>query len=331
MKSGNTYIFMVLIISLALVGCGHRSGPVVLKMAHGLNEQHPVHKGMVYMAQKVMELSDSTLTIQIFPNEQLGNEKECIEHLQMGSLDMTKVSSSGLESFVPEMSVFAMPFLFVDNAHKWKVLQGPIGKELLAAGEHFRLKGLIYYDAGARSFYTTKAPILKPEDLQGLKIRTQQSPMAIKMINVLGGSATPISWGELYTALQQGVVDGAENNPPSLYTANHYEICKYYSLDEHTSVPDVVVISTLTWNKLSEKHKRVLQEAADLSVEYQRKIWKEFEDSCMKEMEKKGLQVYYPDKRPFIEKGKELWKEFEGTKIGDLTQEILEVENADKN
>ncbi len=314
-------------IGLFIVGCSSGSGKkvVTLKIAHGLNEAHPVHKAMMFMAEKALEKSDSTLVIEIFPNEQLGNEKECIEKLQMGSLDMTKVSSSALESFVPEMSVYALPFLFRDNNHKWNVLLGPIGKNLLTAGESKGLKGLVYYDAGARSFYTTKSPIMHPDDLKGLKIRTQPSEMAIKMIKVLGGSATPISWGELYTALQQGVVDGAENNPPSLFTANHYEICKYYSFDEHTVVPDVVLISTLSWNRLSEEHKRILQEAADESVTYQREVWNKFVDDCLEKMKQKGLNIYYPDKAPFIEKGKILWAEFEGTKIGELAQQILEV------
>ncbi len=326
-KSVKWLVVFTIFISLLFMGCGGSGKKVVtLKIAHGLNEQHPVHKGMAFMAQKIFELSDSTMVMKIFPNEQLGNEKECIEQLQIGSLDMTKVSSSALESFVPEMGVYAMPFLFRDEAHKWAVFNGPIGRELLDSGESSGLKGLVYYDAGARSFYTTKAPILKPEDLQGLKIRTQQSPMAIKMIQALGGSATPISWGELYTSLQQGVVDGAENNAPSLYTANHYEIAKHYSLDEHTAVPDVVLISTITWNKLTPEQQQIVQKAAELSVDYQRKVWKEFVDSCLKEMEEKGLKVYHPEKGPFIEKGKELWKEFDGTKIGDLTSRILEVQ-----
>ncbi len=321
------YSFLLFMIALFFLGCNNKQSKIVtLKLSHGLNESHPVHKGLLYMAQRAWEKSDSTLQIVIYPNEQLGNEKESIEKLQFGSIDITKVSTSALESFIPEMGVYALPFLFRDSEHKWKVLLGPIGKELLDAGITKRLKGLAYYDAGARSFYTTKKPILHPDDLKGLKIRTQQSIMAIKMIDILGGSATPISWGELYTALQQGVVDGAENNPPSLYTANHYEISKHYSMDEHTVVPDIILISTITWNKLSEEHKRIILEAADESVIVQRQIWAEFVDECIEKMQQKGLQVYYPDKQPFIEKGKELWKEFDGTKIGELAQQILEVQ-----
>jgi TRAP-type C4-dicarboxylate transport system substrate-binding protein len=149
--------------------------------------------------------------------------------------------------------------------------------------------------------------------------------MAMKMVEALGGSPTPISWGELYTSLQQGVVDGAENNAPSLFTANHYEVCKYYSLDEHTGVPDVVLVNTNLWNRLSESHKTALQQAADESVPYQRKLWADFVNESMDKMTATGLKVYMPDKTPFQEKAKKLWAEFDGTIIGDLAKEIQAV------
>ncbi len=314
-------------LSLLFFGCDAGSKKVVrLKIAHGLNIDHPVHKAMEFMAQRAYEKSDSTLIIDIYPSEQLGNEKECIEQLQLGILSMTKVSSSPLESFVPNIKVFALPFLFRDAEHKWKVFTGPIGKELLVAGESKGLRGLCFYDAGARSFYTKNKPILHPDDLKGLKIRVQQSPMAIKMVDVLGGSATPIPWGELYTALQQGVVDGAENNEPSLYTSRHYEVAKYYSLDEHTMVPDVLLISTLQWNDLSDFHKKALQEAADESAPYQRKLWAEFVQKAMEDMKSKGLHVYKPDKAPFMERAQKMYKDFEGTEIGELAKRIQEVQ-----
>ena len=137
--------------------------------------------------------------------------------------------------------------------------------------------------------------------------------MAIQMIDALGGSATPISWGELYTSLQQGVVDGAENNAPSLYTSNHYEVCKHYSLDEHTMVPDVILVSTVMWKRLSPEHQAVLQDAADESVPYQRKLWGEFVQESMEKMDAAGLQVYHPDKASFQERAEAVWADFDGT------------------
>lgn len=317
---------LTITFALALSGCGPKSDVVTLKMAHGLATTHPVHKAMEFMAERVLERSDSTLVIDIYPNEQLGNEKECIEKLQLGAIALTKVSSSMVESFLEEYKVYALPYLFRDADHKWQVFNGPIGKKILASGESIKLKGLVYYDAGFRSFYTTGNPILHPDDLSGLKIRTQQSPMAMKMIQALGGSATPISWGELYTSLQQGVVDGAENNEPSLYTSNHYEVCKHYSLDEHTGVPDVVLVNTNIWNKLSEIHKKSLQQAAEESVPYQRELWAAFVKESMEKMVAAGLKVYHPDKTPFQGRAQKLWKEFEGNIVGELANEIHEVQ-----
>ncbi|MDZ7371123.1 MAG: TRAP transporter substrate-binding protein [candidate division KSB1 bacterium] len=315
------------LLGLLLLSCrGGDQSAKVLKIAHGLNVDNPVHKGMVYMAARAWEKSNGTLRIDIYPSEQLGTEKECIEQLQLGILSMTKVSSAALESFAPQFKVFALPYLFRDDDHKWRVYRSEIGRKLLLAGESKGMRGLCYYDAGARSFYTKQRPILHPDDLKGLKIRVQLSPMAIQMIDVLGGSATPIPWGELYTALQQGVVDGAENNAPSLYTSRHYEVAKYYSLDEHTMVPDILLISTLVWNDLSPFHQQVLQEAADESVDYQRQVWKEFVQEAMEKMIAAGLQVFHPDKKPFMERAQAMYQAFEGTEIGELARRIREVE-----
>lgn len=303
-KTGGILWAWGMTLLLAASGCGKKDGDVtVLKLAHGLNTEHPVHKAMVFMAEKVAEKSQGKMRVDIYPSEQLGNEKECLEKLQMGALAMTKTSSSPLEAFVDEMKVLGLPYIFRDREHYWKVLKGPIGKELLAAGEAANnLKGLCFYDAGARSFYTVKKPIHTPEDLKGLKIRVQQSPVAMDMVKAMGASPTPISWGELYTSLQQGVVDGAENNPPSLYTSKHYEICKYYTLDEHTMPPDVLLISPRWWNRLTEAEKQILQEAVDESVEYQRKLWAEFEAESLEAVRHAGVQVIVPeDKTSFRE------------------------------
>ena len=320
-------LLATLVVSVLISNCSPGKHEIrMLKIGHGLNMDHPVHQAMEFMAEQAREKSNGTLIIDIYPSEQLGNEKECIEQLQLGILSMTKVSSSPLESFVPKIKVLALPFLFRNAEHKWAVFKSPIGTELLLACEPKGLRGLCFYDAGARSFYTKERPILHPDSLKGLKIRTQQSPMAIDMVRALGGSATPIPWGELYTALQQGVVDGAENNEPSLYTSRHYEVAQHYSFDEHTMVPDMLLISTLVWNDLSEQHKQWLQEAADESVLHQRKLWAAFVEKSMSEMKAAGLQVYYPDKQPFMERAQAMYKTYEGTEIGDLAKRIQEVE-----
>src|SRR5690554_5633071 len=256
---------------------------------------------MQYMADRVEEVSEGKLRIEVYPGGVLGTERESLELLQLGSLDLTKVSAAAMEGFVEEYKVFGLPYIFTSKEHAFSVLDGPIGKSMLAKGEQFWLRGLCFYDAGARSFYTAK-PIQTPTDLAGLKIRVMQSITAVEMIRAMGGSPTPISWGELYTALQSGVVDGAENNPPSLYSSHHFEVCKFYSLDEHTIVPDVVVISTKTWNKLSNQQKEWIQQAADESAILERKLWAASEIESLEKVQEAGVKINYPDKAPFIEK-----------------------------
>jgi tripartite ATP-independent transporter DctP family solute receptor len=298
---------------------------VVLKLGHSLDITHPVHKAMVYMAEKVAEKSQGRMKVEVFPNEQLGNEKECIEALQLGYMAITKTSTAVMEGFVPKMKIFGIPYLFRDSEHYWKVLKGPIGKDLLEAGKSKGLRGLCFYDAGSRSFYAKKE-IKSPEDLKGLKIRVMNSIMSMKMVEAMGGSPTPIPWGELYTSLDQGVVDAAENNPPSFRTSRHYEVCNYYILDEHTRLPDILIISTRIWDSFSPEFQQILQESVDESVEYQRKIWAEAEESDMKIVKEAGVKISYPDKEPFKASVRSLWEEFEGTDLGELIKQIQEVQ-----
>ena len=311
---------------LLCVSCQTSSKITVLKLAHALDITHPVHKGMVVMAEKLNELSDGRMRVDIYPSGQLGNERELIEMLQIGSLAMTKVSTAPLESFVPEMKVFGVPYLFRDDAHRWKILEGEIGTRLLLSGQDYRVRGLCYYDAGNRSFYTKDRPVNSPDDLEGLKIRVMKSITSMAMVKSLGGSATPIPWGELYTALQQGVVDGAENNPPSFHLSRHYEVCKYYSLDEHTSVPDILLMSSAVWNRLSEQEQSWLQSAVDESVTAQRQFWKEAVNEAMAVVQEAGVEIIYPDKKPFREKVKSMHESYKGTSIYDLIQEIEAIE-----
>lgn len=286
----------------ALISCTGPSGKTELKLAHGLPTDHPVHEAMVFMAERTKELSDGQLTIDVYPAEQLGSEQQCVELVQIGSLAMTKVSAAVLESFAEDYKVFGLPYIFKSKEHAFRVMDSETGRDLLLSTEDKWIRGLCYYDAGSRSFYTKTKPVNHPDDLSGLKIRVMRSITAVEMIRALGGSATPISWGELYTALQSGVVDGAENNPPSLYTSKHYEVCKYYSLDEHTTIPDVLVISRMTWEKLTAQEQAWISQAADESALLQRKLWAASETESLQEVQKAGVQVNYPDKAPFIER-----------------------------
>lgn len=320
-------LFIIFAAALSIVsGCIDSNEQTVLKLAHSLNTQHPVHKAIEHMAERVNGLSDGKMRVDVYPAGQLGSERELMELLQIGSLAMTKVSSSPMEGFVPAMKVFSLPYVFRDSEHFWKILNGDIGRSLLVAGESVRLRGLGYYDAGSRSFYAVNAPVHKPSDLNGLKIRVQQSKTAMEMVRALGGSPTPISWGELYTALQQGVVDGAENNPPSFYSSKHYEVAKFFTLDEHTRVPDMLIVSQYIWSRLSNQQQKWLQQAVDESVVFQRRLWQVATEEALQKVQQAGVTVIYPDKSLYEAQVKDMHEALRGTEVYDLVQQIRKIQ-----
>ena len=316
--------FIFILLSLTVISCNTEDETEIIRLGHGLDTSHSVHKAMVYMAERVEEKSDGALKIKIYPNQQLGSERETLELLQIGSLAMTKVSAATMENFAPEFKVLNLPYLFRDSEHRYKVLEGEIGQELLKSSESKRLIGLTFYDSGTRSFYAD-VPIETPEDLEGLKLRVMPSQTAISTVRHLGGSPTPISWGELYTALQQGIVDGAENNLPSYYLNNHYDVCKFYSMDEHTAVPDELIISTVVWNKMDEQQKQWLKEAAEESSVYQKKLWQESEQEALVGMEKAGVTIIYPDKEKFREMVRPMYEEFKNDPLMKRTIEAIQA------
>lgn len=287
---------------LLLNSCAIESNQQVLYFAHSLPISHPVHKGIVAMKDALEKKSDGKLTIKIFPDGQLGTEREVLELLQIGSIAMTKVSAASMSNFAPAYQVTSIPYLFRDREHLFSVLEGEIGRELLESSSPYLLRGLCFYDAGARNFYAKNKPVKSPEDLDGMKIRTMNDQISVDMVNTLGGSATPMAYGELYTALQQNVVDGAENNIPSFVTSHHYEVCKFYTFDEHTMVPDVVVIGTKFWDTLNDQERIWLQEAADESVIKQKQYWKVTVAENMNVLKKAQVEFFYPDKTEFSSK-----------------------------
>jgi tripartite ATP-independent transporter DctP family solute receptor len=301
----------------------------VIRLGHVLNQQHPVHTAMLFMANDLAERSSGRIRIDVYPDEQLGPERELIEMLQFGSLGMTKVSTGVLESFSPKITVFSLPYLFTDRDHFWRVADGPIGEELLDVSVPFNLKGLTFFDAGARSFYINKRTgkaVTRPEDLYGLSIRVMKSRTAVRMVEVLGANPVPIPFGELYSALDTGTVDGAENNPPSLYTSRQYEVSSTYSLDEHTIVPDIVIMSLDTWNRLSPEEQGWVNDSAHAASVYQRDLWVRAEEEAIAEMTKAGLRVVRDvDKEAFQKKAAAMYQdpEYQSPELQDLIRRIL--------
>lgn len=319
------HLIIIIIFTALLTACGQHQQKTRLTLGHTLDTRHVVHLAMEFMAKRLDEYSNGTMEIVIYPGGQLGSEREMIELLQIGSLSMTKVSASPLEGFVPEMKVFSIPYVMRDREHFWQVLNSEIGQSLLEKTAVARLKGLGYYDAGSRSFYTTDAPINTPDDLIGKKIRVLNSPTAMATVKALGGAATPIAWGELYAALQQGVVDGAENNPPSYYLSRHYEIAKYYSLDEHTFVPDIILASLPVWQSLNEQQQQWLSQAMADSIEYQKSLWQEASDDALAKVQAEGVTVIYPDKAAFQKKVEPFHQSFAGTPVAEQLEKIKKL------
>ena len=295
---------------------------MVLKLGHGLDTGHPVHMAMERMKERLEELSDGTVTIDIYPSAVLGSETQCIEQLQNGSLAMTKTSAAAMENFIPSMSVFSYPYVFRDGDHFWAVLDGKVGQTLLQDGEQKFLRGLCYYDAGSRNFYTKSKAVRTPDDLKGLKIRVMNSATAIDMVKSMGGAPTPIAWGELYSSLAQGTVDGAENNLPSFSSNKHYEVCKHFSLDGHTRVPDMLLISTKVWRKLDPQVQRWVQQAATESSAYQRELWQQMTVEAMEQAKNEGVTIYEVDTPAFAAKVAPMLRSVSNPEVRELLTQI---------
>jgi len=338
MKKEMSFLICGMLIGLLIATCGFAwflrstrgtsvgtSAQLVLKLGHSLDTSHPVHQGMEFMKKRLEELSAGTVTMNIYPSSVLGSEVQCIEQLQNGSLAMTKTSAASIENFVPEMGVFGLPYLFRDVDHFWAVLKSNLGKELLQKGNSKFLLGLCYYDSGSRNFYSKDRPIHTPDDLEGLKIRVMNSRTAMDMVSSLGAAPTPIAWGELYTALAQGTVDGAENNPPSFTTNKHYEVCKHFSKDAHTMIPDLLLISTKIWEKLDSEVQSWIQQAAFESSDFQRELWARKTLESLEQAKAEGVTIYEVDQSPFAEKVQPMYEAIEDETIKQLVQQMRQV------
>lgn len=307
---------------MLLPGCEKFGGKERITLAHTLDEMHPVHLAMERFRDKLIVMSAGSMVVDIFPNGQLGSERELVELTQIGAISMTKVSSLSLENFSEDMGVYSLPYLFKDAAHHYRVIDSDIGREVLGRLDTALLKGMGYYDAGSRSFYMVDGPVNTPDDIRGKTVRVLSSEKLVKTIETFGGAAAPIAFGELYAALQQGVVDGAENNPPSLVNARHYEVAKFYSLDEHVTAPDVVVMSLAKWNSLTPQQQEWAQKAMDASTVFQRALWQKASADALVELETNGVKINTPDKAPFREAVRNLRASLNGSRVGNLAARI---------
>ncbi|WP_455383093.1 TRAP transporter substrate-binding protein [Salinispira pacifica] len=262
--------------------------PIVLRLAETHPADYPTTKGDYRFADLVKERSNGRIQIEVYPSSQLGEEKAVIEQVQFGAIDFTRVSISPLAAFSPNFDALQMPYLYRNEEHMWNVLKGPIGKEFLASVEPANFVGLCWYESGARNFYNSKREVKSPADLKGMKIRVQQSELMVNLVTALGAVATPMAFGEVYSALQTGVIDGAENNWPSYYSTSHYEVAKYYTLDEHTRVPEITIASKISMDKLSKADQDLIKQAAWDSMDYQRQQWADYEKVAIEKIKANG-------------------------------------------
>lgn len=339
-------LVLLLVIALAgsilLTGCGKSSNSGD-KSSEGTQQQggstpkytfristnhpaeHPTTEALNVFAEELNKKTNGQVEVKVYPAAQLGEETEVIEQAQQGILEFVRVSAGNMSGFAPKMDIFSVPYLFKDANHYWKVLNGEIGQEIFKDLESKQLKGIVYYDGGARSFYNRVKPIQKPEDLKGMKIRVMPSEVMLKTIEAFKAQPTTTSFSEVYSALQTGVIDGAENSPISLLTMKHYEVVPYFSLDEHMRIPDMLVMSLKKWNEMPSDIQNAIMEAAKASQEYQLKAWADYEKKTMDELKAKGEKINTVDQAAFAEVVKPLIEELK-PKFDGLIEKIQSVQ-----
>lgn len=281
MKKVLLVMLMVALMAAPLFAQGGKEAaaarPIVLRLADNQPDGYPTVVGDLEFARLVEERSNGRIKVEVYNNGQLGDEKSAIEQVQFGGIDFTRVSISPLSNFNPLLNALQMPYLYRDADHMWKVLNGEIGEYFLDSMMDSGFVGLVYYDSGARNFYNSVKPIYTVADMRGMKIRVQESTLMMGLVSALGAVPTPLPYGDVYSALQTRVIDGAENNWPSYDTSSHYEVAKYYSIDEHTRVPEMIIASKITMEKLSQADQELIKQAARDSAPVQIQAWADFE------------------------------------------------------
>lgn len=309
--------------SVALMAAAPAAAQVTLRSADIHPDGYPTVEAVKHMGKLVEERTKGRIKIQVFNNRQLGEEKDTIEQTRFGVIDMNRINTAPFNNLVPATQVLGLPFLFRSVEHMHKVVDGPIGDEILKEFEPHGLVALAYYDSGARSFYTTKKQIKSFEDVKGLKIRVQQSDLWIALVQAMGANPTPMSFGELYSALQTGVVDGAENNWPSYESSRHFEVAKFYTITEHSLTPEVLVMSKRSFDKLSAEDQKIVREAAKESVGKMRELWVAREKASEAKVREAGSTITTVDKAPFIAAMKPVYDKFvTDAKMKDLVARI---------
>ena len=315
-----------LAFGLALAATTLHAQQITLRSADIHPDGYPTVEAVKYMGKLLAERSNGRLGVKVFPNGALGNEKDTVEQLKIGGLEMMRINVAPLNNVVPETMVTALPFIFRDTQHMHAVLDGPIGDEILAAMSSQGMIGLAFYDSGSRSLYSKK-PVKSLADLKGMKIRVQQSDLFVSMIEAMGANPTPMPWGEVYTGLKTGLIDAAENNYPSYESSRQFEAAKYFTLTEHAMAPEVLVFSKAIWDRLSKDDQTLVRQAAKDSVAHMRKLWQEREAKSRQIVEQAGSQISeVANKQEFIDAMKPVYAKYASSpKLQGLVKRIQET------
>jgi tripartite ATP-independent transporter DctP family solute receptor len=325
MKRASYVLIAMVILAILAPMSAFAQKPVVLRLAETHAQDYPTTKGDYEFARLVKERSNGRIVIEVYPGSQLGQEKAVIEQVQFGAIDITRVSISPVAAFVPKLNAFQMPYLYRDADHMWKVLNGDIGKNLLASLEPFGFIGLGWFESGSRNFYNSKRAVKSPADLKGLKIRVQESELMMGLVSAFGAIPTPMAFGEVYSALQTGVIDGAENNWPSYFSTSHYEVAKHFTLDEHTRVPEIIVGSKISLGRLSKADQELIRQAARDAVEFQKAEWAKYEQLSIDKVVAAGSVVTkIDDKAPWVALMAPLYAK-QTKEVQDLVKQIQAV------
>ncbi len=302
---------------------------IVLKASDVHPLGYPTVEAIVRMGKKLEAATNGRLSIQMYPSMQLGGEKEMIEQAQVGALQIARISVGPVGTIVDELNVFNMPFVFRDSKHMEAVIDGPIGDELLEkinSNPQTRLIALGWMNAGSRNVYNSKRPIRSTEDLKGLKIRMMGNPIFVDTMNALGGNGIAMGFNELYSAMQTGVVDGAENNPPTYIVQNHYQVAKYFSMTEHLIIPEIFVFSKRTWDTLSKEDQALIRKVSKEAQHEQRELWYKMEEEAVAKIKASGIEIVtFADKKPFQDAVKPVWDKH-GGKYAELVKRIQAVQ-----
>ncbi|GJG93517.1 TRAP transporter substrate-binding protein [Cupriavidus pauculus] len=289
-------------------------------------DDYPTVQAVRYMGDLLKQRSNGKMSVKVFAQGSLGSEKDAIEQTKIGALSMVRVNSAAMNNICEATIVPTMPFLFRSTEHMRHVLDGQVGEDILKSCEKNGFIGLAWYDSGSRSMYTTKRPIKTLADAKGMKIRVQQSDLWVSLLEAMHANATPMPWGEVYTALKTGLVDGAENNWPSYESSRQFEVAKYYSLTEHSMAPEMLMFSKVAWDRLSKEDQAMVRQAAKDSVPYMRKLWDEREQKSRKLVEASGVQIIQVDKTSFQSAMKPVYDRFiTSAQMKDLVRRTQET------